>query len=273
MPSKEEEKSCIYYIETPDILAFFGYKKPMALLLRVPAAVSFSCKASAAKTTKSAPNFPVATASASMNAANSNRKLPVLLFDIMDTVVRDPFYGDIPSFFGMSMQELLECKHPTAWMEFEKGMIDEVGLTRPGFGIEFQILVLHIIAASKRASFWVSEMKELLDTLKRRNYEMHALTNYPVWYEMIEEKLDISAYLSWTFCSCTIGKRKPDPDLYLEVVRRLQVDPGHCIFIDDRIRNVDAAVEVGMKGVHFKNADLLQKDLARLGVEFDVPKG
>lgn len=24
------------------------------------------------------------------------------------------------------MKELLECKHPTAWIEFEKGMIDEV---------------------------------------------------------------------------------------------------------------------------------------------------
>ncbi|CAL1361788.1 unnamed protein product [Linum trigynum] len=245
----------------------------MALLLRVPAAVSFSCKASAAKTTKSAPNFPVATASASMNAANSNRKLPVLLFDIMDTVVRDPFYGDIPSFFGMSMQELLECKHPTAWMEFEKGMIDEMELYSKFFkdGRPFDMEGLK--SCMKKGYQYLDGMKELLDTLKRRNYEMHALTNYPVWYEMIEEKLDISAYLSWTFCSCTIGKRKPDPDLYLEVVRRLQVDPGHCIFIDDRIRNVDAAVEVGMKGVHFKNADLLQKDLARLGVEFDVPKG
>jgi len=26
----------------------------------------------------------------------------------------------------MSMKELLESKHPTAWSEFEKGLIDEV---------------------------------------------------------------------------------------------------------------------------------------------------
>lgn len=26
----------------------------------------------------------------------------------------------------MSMKELLEEKHPTAWVEFEKGLIDEV---------------------------------------------------------------------------------------------------------------------------------------------------
>lgn len=31
------------------------------------------------------------------------RKLPVLLFDVMDTIVRDPFYQDIPAFFGFEI--------------------------------------------------------------------------------------------------------------------------------------------------------------------------
>lgn len=46
----------------------------------------------------------IASLSASTtNAAateTSDRKLPVLLFDIMSTVVRDPFYEDVPAFFG-----------------------------------------------------------------------------------------------------------------------------------------------------------------------------
>ncbi|KAL0288978.1 UNVERIFIED_CONTAM: Flavin mononucleotide hydrolase 1, chloroplatic, partial [Sesamum angustifolium] len=61
----------------------------------------------------------------SVNSSKPSRKLPVLLFDIMDTIVRDPFYHDVPAFFGMSMKELLECKHPTTWIEFEKGLINE----------------------------------------------------------------------------------------------------------------------------------------------------
>ena len=61
------------------------------------------------------------------NSTNNNkRKVPILLFDIMDTLVRDPFYEDVPAFFGMSLKELIDCKHPTAWAEFEKGLIDEV---------------------------------------------------------------------------------------------------------------------------------------------------
>lgn len=34
------------------------------------------------------------------SAAMEERKLPILLFDVMDTLVRDPFYHDIPDFFG-----------------------------------------------------------------------------------------------------------------------------------------------------------------------------
>ncbi|XP_050241836.1 flavin mononucleotide hydrolase 1, chloroplatic isoform X4 [Quercus robur] len=163
-------------------------------------------------------------------AQGTNRKLPILLFDIMDTIVRDPFYHDVPAFFGMPMKELLECKHPTAWIEFEKGMIDEVELARKFFK-------------------------------DGRSFDLEG------WYKMIEDKLKISRYLSWTFCSCSSGKRKPDLNFYLEVLNLLKVNPANCIFIDDRLRNVEAAVEVGIIGLHFKNAHLLRQDLSSKGID------
>ncbi|EHA8589269.1 putative Flavin mononucleotide hydrolase 1, chloroplatic [Cocos nucifera] len=76
---------------------------------------------------------PSMAASCSTSGITEHRKLPVLLFDIMDTIVRDPFYHDIPAFFQMSMKELLESKHPTAWVEFEMGLIDENELAKMFF--------------------------------------------------------------------------------------------------------------------------------------------
>lgn len=58
-------------------------------------------------------------------SAAASRKAPVLVFDVMDTIVKDPFFKEIPEFFGMTMKELLAAKHPTAWVEFEKGEISE----------------------------------------------------------------------------------------------------------------------------------------------------
>ena len=37
----------------------------------------------------------------------------------------DPFYEEVPKFFGMSLKELYSMKHPTAWVEFERGEISE----------------------------------------------------------------------------------------------------------------------------------------------------
>ncbi|XP_042489217.1 flavin mononucleotide hydrolase 1, chloroplatic-like [Macadamia integrifolia] len=119
----------------------------------------------------------------------------------------------------------------------------------------------------RRGYSYIDGVEELLSCLKRNNYQMHAFTNYPIWYTMIEDKLKISTYLSWTFCSCITGKRKPAADFYWEALRHLEVEPASCVFIDDRMSNVEAAVNVGMVGVHFKDSASLQHDLSILGIE------
>lgn len=200
----------------------------------------------------------------------NSRKLPILLFDIMDTIVRDPFYHDVPAFFGMSLKELIECKHPTAWLEFENGVIDEDELEGKFFKDRRPFDLQGLKNCMRRGYSYIDGVEQLLQDLKQNNYEMHAFTNYPIWYRIIEDKLNISKYLSWTFCSCMYGKRKPDPDFYLAVVEHLKVDPASCIFVDDRIKNVEAAVGVGITGLQFKNSDLLRQDLLRLGVDIAI---
>ncbi|GAV81928.1 HAD_2 domain-containing protein [Cephalotus follicularis] len=244
----------------------------MAQLLRV-SPISFLSKPSPKSPTmalnqiKNTNKSSTFSSSANTTVKDSNRKLPILLFDIMDTIVRDPFYHHVPAFFGMSMEELIECKHPTAWIEFEKGLIDEVELARKFFkdGKPFDLEGLKNCMRSGYS--YVEGVEELLRALKHNNYEIHAFTNYPIWYKMIEDKLEISTYISWTFCSCIHGKRKPDHDFFLEVVRHLKVDPASCIFIDDRIKNVEAAAEIGFIGLHFKNTDLLHQDLSQMGID------
>lgn len=45
------------------------------------------------------------------------RSAPVLLLDVMDTIVRDPFYEEMPRFFNTTFQNLIQSKHPTAWLQ------------------------------------------------------------------------------------------------------------------------------------------------------------
>ncbi|MQL78797.1 hypothetical protein Taro_011214 [Colocasia esculenta] len=150
----------------------------MASLSRPPVIASFS-------PLKRTPK-PMATAGRPSGACAPSsppvgRKLPVLLFDIMDTVVRDPFYEDVPAFFRMPMKDLLEQKHPTAWMEFEKGLIDEMELARRFFKDGRPIDLEGLKECMKIGYSYVDGVEDLLQDLRRNNYEMHAFTNYPIW--------------------------------------------------------------------------------------------
>ena len=47
--------------------------------------------------------------------------------------MRDPFYDEVPKFFDMTLKELYSVKHPTAWVEFERGQISEDALASKFF--------------------------------------------------------------------------------------------------------------------------------------------
>ncbi|KAK2994732.1 hypothetical protein RJ640_002538 [Escallonia rubra] len=240
----------------------------MALVFFKPCVPAFRLPATKLK------SLPTMAALNNFATANHQpkRKLPILLFDVMDTIVRDPFYQDVPAFFGMSLKDLIECKHPAAWIEFEEGLINEMELARNFFKDGRPLDLEGLKNCMRRGYSYLDGVEELLQALHRNGYEIHAFTNYPIWYEMIEDKLKLSTYLSWTFCSCKIGKRKPEPDFYLEVLKHLDVDSASCIFIDDRMKNVEAAINAGMAGLQFKNADLLRQDLSLLGVDVSLYK-
>ena len=89
-------------------------------------------------------------------------------------------------------------------------------------------------------------IEPLLGELSAAGVPMHALSNYPVWFEMIEARLGLSRYLRWSFVSCRTGVRKPDPEAFLGAARALGVAPSRCLFVDDREKNCAGARAVGI---------------------------
>ncbi|MEV7520662.1 HAD-IA family hydrolase [Streptomyces sp. NPDC091371] len=57
--------------------------------------------------------------------------------------------------------------------------------------------------------------------------------------------------------SARVGVAKPDRGIYEIAARRAGAAPERCLFVDDRRENVEAAVALGMTGVHYREpADL-----------------
>lgn len=201
----------------------------------------------------------------SQQVAMVGNKPPVLLLDVMGTLVRDPFYEDIPAFFGMTMKELLATKHPTAWIEFECGHLTEEELSRKFFADGRPVNIEGLKECMSKGYIYLDGVEELLQRLLSAGFTMHAFSNYPCWYTMIEDKLQLSNYMPWTFVSCHMGMRKPESEIYIEAARQLRLEPSSCVFVDDRRKNVEAAIAVGMRGIVFQDAKQLEKELVALG--------
>lgn len=199
-------------------------------------------------------------------ALSLDGQTPVLLLDVMGTLVRDPFFEDMPAFFGLTLKELLAHKHPTAWVEFEHGEIDEAACMAKFFKDARAFDVAAFKAHVARGYRWLPGVEALLADLCARGVEMHALSNYPMWWRLIEERLALSRYVRWTFVSCHTGVRKPQPEAYLGAARALGRPASSLVFVDDREDNVDAARRVGMPGLVFRDADTLRADLTALGI-------
>jgi HAD superfamily hydrolase (TIGR01509 family) len=190
----------------------------------------------------------------------------IILWDVMDTLVRDPFRDAMPGFFGMTLAQMLEAKHPDAWLRFERGELSEPEFLRDFFRDGRAYDHAAFKACIGAAYAWIDGIPQLLAALQAHSHAMHVLSNYPEWHALIEQRLGLSRYVPWTFVSCRLGLRKPDPEIYRRAARELSASPADCLFIDDRARNCAAARAVGMEAVQF-NADVpaLRAELSRRG--------
>lgn len=184
----------------------------------------------------------------------------------MGTLVHEPFYRDVPQFFGVTLEELRRLKHPTAWIDFERGLIDEAEYLQRFF-LDGRLLDGEALKRAMYESYRLLDgVEEILVALRSRGVEMHALSNYSPWYVMIEEKLRLSRYLEWTFVSCKTGRRKPEPESYLGAAQALNRAPGELLFVDDRRVNCEAAQSVGLPAIHFTGAGDLRAALEARGL-------
>lgn len=190
----------------------------------------------------------------------------VLLLDVMGTLVYDPFQREMPAFLGIDLEQLLAHKDPTAWAEFELGDIDEATLFARFFADRRPVDGPGLKAASVAAYRLLEGVEPLLAELYRAGVDMHALSNYPHWYREVEQRTELSRFLAWSFVSWDTGLRKPDPQAFLHAARTLGVACERCLFVDDKQRNVDAALGVGMDALRFEGAGELRVDLARRGL-------
>lgn len=114
----------------------------------------------------------------------------------------------------------------------------------------------------------IPETVDLFKELKESGrYKIYALTNWQA--SLFEIALVRYNFLHWFDGRVVSGEektRKPYPVFYQRLLDRYSVNPSEAIFIDDNLRNVKGGEAVGIKGIHFKDAKQLRKELVTLGI-------
>jgi epoxide hydrolase-like predicted phosphatase len=105
------------------------------------------------------------------------------------------------------------------------------------------------------------ELIAFINSLRPR-YKIALLTN--CWPGRRQEVVDygMARLFDVHVLSCEVGSGKPDPDIYHETLRQLHVAPQEAVFVDDVLRNVEAARALGMHAIQFRDTASLKEALS-----------
>ena len=90
--------------------------------------------------------------------------------------------------------------------------------------------------------------------LKKKGHRIFVLSNTSkVFYDLLDEQLSpLKELLDGFVLSCDIKAIKPDLAMFKEILDKYQLDPTHCVFLDDIEDNTSAAEKLGIKAYQVK---------------------
>ncbi|MBN8866815.1 MAG: HAD family phosphatase [Solirubrobacterales bacterium] len=173
------------------------------------------------------------------------------------TAVQDRV-GIPPKTFGQALRELSDRDGANPLFELECGRITEVEFQRQlADGLEGLLGHRPVIEEFGQMLFEALDpnpgMIDLIREVRRDGIRTALLTNnVKEWEAAWRSMLPVDELFETVIDSAFVGCRKPDPRIYMLTLERVGLEPDQCIFIDDMEININAANELGLRGVHFR---------------------
>jgi 2-haloacid dehalogenase len=114
----------------------------------------------------------------------------------------------------------------------------------------------------------IPETVEIFRKLKQRgDYRIYALTNWHAGlFDIALVRYDFLQWFDGRVVSGEEKTRKPFPEFYQRLLDRYNVDPATALFIDDSLRNVKAAEQLGIQSIFYQSPQQLKQKLEDIGV-------
>lgn len=111
----------------------------------------------------------------------------------------------------------------------------------------------------------IQETVEIFRQLKESGqYKLYALTNWSgELFPVALQKYDFLHWFDGRLVSGDEKTRKPFPEFYQRLVDKFNINKAEALFIDDNLRNVEAAIAFGLPSIRFENPAQLKQELAQ----------
>jgi beta-phosphoglucomutase family hydrolase len=101
---------------------------------------------------------------------------------------------------------------------------------------------------------------ELINSLKERGIKIALASSAPIEnVRLVTNDLGLEGVFDVVVWGREVTEGKPSPQGFLLAARRLGVEPGHCVVIEDSVAGVTAAKRAGMKCLAVTNTNSREK--------------
>ncbi len=113
----------------------------------------------------------------------------------------------------------------------------------------------------------IPENTMLINQLKKQNYNLYGLTNWSgETFPIALNKYSFRAEFEGIVVSGDEKMIKPDKEIYLLLLNRYGLNAEESIFIDDNIKNINTAKELGFKTIHLNDDVNLEQRFMGIGI-------
>jgi len=103
--------------------------------------------------------------------------------------------------------------------------------------------------------------------LKQRNVPLYALTNWSAeTFPYAQQRFEFLHWFDGIVVSGVERTVKPSPAIFEILLQRYDIDGNSAVFIDDSLRNVEAARALGIDAHHYSSPAALREHLTRVGL-------
>jgi putative hydrolase of the HAD superfamily len=177
--------------------------------------------------------------------------IKAVIFDWGGVIAPDPkdgWPGVLADMLDTTVQDLLPHWHAAGYRDFSRGVIDEVEFLR-----SFEVSSGRALP-DDMAKVWMDgsalspwpEMLAFIQKLKDKQYKVSLLSNTIKPMSTIAFQKGFYEGFEPLILSDAVGYAKPEPSIYRHALDGLQLLAEECIYIDDLLKNLEPAKELGM---------------------------